>query len=270
MRKIRLVAAGALVAVTLLAAAFPGAGLARTPESPAIGGVGSHEKFTIVLERYVRDGLVNYEGLSSDRRARAALREYVRSLATADTTGQSRNDQLAFWINAYNAITLERVVEAYPVSSITKIKQTLGVLPSKGVWKEPHLVARDTTTLDAIEHQVLRGRFADPRIHFVINCASMSCPPLENRAFVGTDIDARLDVAARRFINDARYNRIPARGGRWQLSKIFEWYADDFIAAAGSVPAYVARYLPAERAHEAATEHITIESLPYDWSLNER
>ncbi len=229
----------------------------------------SHAAFDRVLARYVRGGLVLYRDLARDTVARAGLDSYVVTLASADTTGWTRDDQMAFWINAYNAITLRRVLQAYPVSSITKIRPTLGVLPGNGVWKEKHLVAGADHSLDDIEHGILRGHFADPRIHFAVNCASMSCPPLESRAMTGSDLDARLETAARRFIGDSRYNRVSPGRREWKLSRIFDWYAEDFERAAGSVPAYIARYLPAADRGRVKPEQVRVLYLDYDWSLNE-
>jgi hypothetical protein len=220
-----------------------------------------------VLARYVARGLVDYKGLKGHA---GPLTDYVHRLATVDTTGWSRTRQVAFWINAYNALTLERVVRAYPVTSITKIKPTLGVLPGKGVWKEPVRVAGGATTLDAIEHEILRARFGEPRIHFAINCASKSCPPLASRPYTAQGLDAELDAAARGFIGDPRFNEFDEPPAPLRLSKIFEWYGDDFVRAAGSVPAYLRRYLSPERAARLVPEGARVTFLPYDWSLNEQ
>ncbi|MGH7726180.1 MAG: DUF547 domain-containing protein [Candidatus Eiseniibacteriota bacterium] len=230
----------------------------------------SHAALDGVLARYVKGGLVSYGALARDTTARAGLDRYVSALATADTAGWTRDEQIAFWINAYNAITLRRVLAAYPVSSITKIRPTLGVLPGNGVWKEKHRVAGLDRSLDDIEHEILRKHFADPRTHFAINCASMSCPPLENRAWTADDLGTRLDVAARRFIRDPRYNRIEPGQPEWRLSRIFEWYAGDFTASAGSVAAYVARYLPEAERSRLPPDKVRVSYLDYDWSLNER
>jgi hypothetical protein len=258
----------ALHALPVVAALFLTAPAPR-PVHPAAASSFDHAAFDSLLRRHVVDGSVSYRKWKAALADRAALSAYVSRLATADTTGWSRAEQMAFWINAYNAITLDRVLSAYPVSSITKIKPTLGVLPGNGVWKEKHRVAGAPMSLDDIEHVVLRRHFADPRIHFAISCASKSCPPLAARAWSGGTLDADLDAATRRFVRSGRYNTIAA-GKPWALSKIFEWYADDFVAAAGSVPAWVVRYLPPETARGVDPARVRWSARDYDWSLNER
>lgn len=226
-----------------------------------------HAAFDTLLGRHVVGADVDYAAWSKRPADRARLTAYVARLAAADTTGWPRAEQLAFWINAYNAVTLERVLAAYPVSSITRIRPTLGVLPGNGVWKEKHRVAGHDVSLDDIEHGTLRRHFAEPRIHFAVNCASKSCPPLAARAYRGATLEAQLDAAARRFVRSPRYNTI-ARGRDWKLSKIFEWYADDFVAAGGSVPAYVLRWLPPAESSGIDPRRVRWTSRPYDWSLN--
>ena len=242
--------------------------LAPRPVPPVAASPFDHAAFDSLLVRHVRGADVDYRGWKARPGDRAALGAYVARLGAADTTGWSRAEQLAFWINAYNAITLDRVLSAYPVSSITKIAPTLSVLPGKGVWKEKHRVAGREISLDDIEHQALRRLFADPRIHFAINCASKSCPPLAARAYTAARIDAELDAATRRFVRSGRYNTI-APGKPWALSKIFEWYGDDFAAAAGSVPAFVLSYLPDGSARGIDPAKVRWSARAYDWSLNE-
>ncbi len=245
-------------------AAPPGAPGGRT------GGPVDHAPYDTLLRRHVRGADVAYREWKARPADLAALDGYVARLAAADTTGWPRAEQIAFWINAYNAITLRRVLDAYPVSSITKIRPTLGLpgVPGNGVWKEKHTVAGHELSLDDIEHGILRGHFREPRIHFAVNCAAKSCPPLVGRAFLAADLDAALDAAARRFIRAPRYNTIEP-GRRWRLSKIFEWYADDFVAAAGSVPAFILPYLPPAAARGVDPARTLWSSRDYDWSLNE-
>ena len=218
--------------------------------------------------RYVRGDGVDYRTWKANATDRAALSKYVKRLAVADTTGWTRAEQMVFWINAYNAITLERVLGAYPVSSITKIKPTLGVLPGDGVWKEKHKVAGHDLSLDDIEHKILRGYFKDARVHFALNCASKSCPPLLPRAWHPASLDIDLTVATQQFLLSRRYNEIEP-GKTWALSKIFEWYGDDFKADAGSVPAFVLRYLPPEKRRGVDPAKVRWKARDYDWSLNE-
>ena len=129
-------------------------------------------------------------------------------------------------------------------------------------------MARSSVSLDDIEHGTLRRHFAEPRIHFAVNCASQGCPPLAARAYAAATLDAQLDAAARRFVDDERWNSI-APGKPWRLSKIFDWYAADFVAAAGSVPAYVARYAAPARLGGVDPAQVRWSARGYDWSLNE-
>lgn len=228
----------------------------------------SHAAFDTLLRRHVRGHGVDYRGWKARPADLAALASYTGRLASADTTGWPRDAQVAFWINAYNAITLERVLGAYPVSSITKIRPTLGVLPGNGVWKEKHRVAGADLSLDDIEHGILRGRFGDARVHFALNCAARSCPPLARRAWTAAGLDTALAGATRRFLAAPRYNAIAA-GRAWKLSKLFEWYGEDFVAATGSVPAFVLRHLPPATARGVDPAKVRWTTLPYDWSLNE-
>lgn len=242
--------------------------LAPRPARPAAASPFDHAAFDSLLRRHVRGANVDYRGWHGRPADRAALDRYLARLAAADTTGWPRAEQLAFWINAYNAITLASVLDAWPVASITKVRPTLGVLPGNGVWKEKHRVAGHDVSLDDIEHSTLRRHFAEPRIHFAVNCAAKSCPPLAPAAFTGKGLEAQLDRVTERFIRSPRYN-VTGRARPWALSKIFEWYGEDFTAAAGSVPAYVLRYLPAEQARGVDPAKVRWTARTYDWSLNQ-
>jgi hypothetical protein len=161
-----------------------------------------------------------------------------------------------------------RILEAYPVPSITKVRPTFGIpgIPGNGVWKEIHRVAGADVSLDDIEHRTLRADFREPRVHFALVCAARSCPALRAEAYRATDLDRQLDDQGRTFLRDPAKNRFASATGTLHLSAIFGWFRADFEAASGSLQAFVARYLgdPA-----ATAPDVEIRFLDYDWALNE-
>lgn len=242
----------------------------RSPRQQAAVGPGRHAVFSQLLEDHVRDGVVDYAAL---KRREAELDRYLASLAATDPGRLSRDEQLALWINAYNAFTLKLILRHYPgIESIKDIPQRW----STREWD----VGGQLYSLEAIEHEILRKRFTEPRIHFAINCASRSCPDLASEAYTAERLETQLNRAATRFLSD------PDKGLRTRreagllyghnhyvyVSKIFDWFEEDFEKAAGSVSAYVAPFATAaDRAflHEHADD-LSVRYLDYDWSLNGR
>jgi hypothetical protein len=186
-------------------------------------------------------------------------RRLLRSLSRVEPGElQTRGEQLAFWINAYNILAIDMVVRHYPVDSIRDIGS-----PWRPVWDlEAGSIGGSPHTLDRIEHGILRP-MGEPRIHLAIVCASTSCPSLRREPFTAAHLDAQLDDAARSFLaSEAKGLRIEARGIR--ISRIFDWFGEDFEAG-GGVLAFVRRYAPpgAQEAVRGPVRH-----LDYDWSLN--
>ena len=235
-----------------------------TVSAPAPGGVFDHSLWDGLLGEHVHEDRVDYEGLLADRER---LDDYLESLAAADPDTLGREEQLAFWIDAYNALMVDAVLDAWPVGSVLDIGRILGVVPTGGVFREPRRVAGQDLSLDDIEHRILRERFGDARTHAALNCASRSCPALPDRAFTGADLDARLDAAMLSFLLDGKRNRLGADPP--MLSSIFRWYRADFEAEAGSVWEWVRRFLPPEIARELP-EEADPGFLSYDWALNDR
>ncbi len=210
-----------------------------------------------VLRRHVHDGRVDYGALKAD----PDLAKYVGALAAIDPDAlPDRKEQLALWINAYNAFTLHAVVQLHPT-----IKSVQDPYPDFGFFKQKvHVLGGKKYSLDEIENAVVRPRFNDPRIHAALNCASVSCPPIAPYAFTGPRLDAQLDAQMRLFARDRGRNAIGAGGAK--LSRIFEWYAKDFEAA-GGVAAFLSGYLePADG--ELVRKAPKLEFLDYDWRLN--
>lgn len=221
----------------------------------------SHERWTVLLQRHVSpSGGVSYQGFQSDREE---LDEYLQLLGdNPPSTQWSTNEQLAYWINAYNAFTIELVLDHYPVSSIKDIGSTIQLPFVNSPWDHRFIpIGDEMYTLNNIEHQILRGQFEEPRIHFAIVCASQSCPRLRNDAFRAGELQSQLEEEATSFINDPTKNRISSR--RIEVSKIFQWFRADFKRS-GSLVDYLNRY--SETPIDPDAE---INYLGYDWQLNE-
>ncbi len=210
----------------------------------------NHSVWNYLLKENVSAaGNVNYEGF---RQKRHNLREYIASLgAQMPTEDWSHEDQLAYWMNAYNAMTVDLILRNLPLESIKDIDKPW----NQRLWK----LGSKWYNLDEIEHQILR-KMNDPRIHFGINCASFSCPPLLNEAFTAQKVDAQLDFLAKQFVNDPQRNTITS--DRIQISKIFSWFAKDFKKE-GSLIDYLNKY------SETPIKSNARKSFKdYDWGLN--
>jgi len=237
---------------------------------PSVAGddePGRHRLFSQVLRTYVQDGLVDYDGIEGD----AGFSEYLDMLARIDPASLAdRNEQLAFWINAYNAYTIKLIIDEKPESSIRDI--SLGLPVVFGPWSISFAtVGGKDYTLNAIEHDIIRAEFGDPRVHFALVCASRSCPKLRPEAYEGPTLDHQLDEEARGFINDPALNRFDVKEGTIFLSKIFDWYSSDFDEKAGSLRVFLSRYVASEAARDLLwSDDVEIDFLPYDWSLNRK
>lgn len=230
----------------------------------------SHAAFTTLLGTYVQGGAVDYAGWKA--RGDAALDAYLASLSGVCREGYgswSRAQRLAFWINAYNAFTIRLILDHYPIASIRKIGLLPGAAFRRAFIPMPSLKG-GTISLDDIEHRTLRPEFREPRVHFALVCASRSCPPLRAEAYRADVLERQLDDQGRTFLGDASKNRVDVAARTLHLSSIFSWFEEDFVAAAGSVPRYVARFLAPDAAAVATAPDVTVRFLDYDWSLNGR
>jgi hypothetical protein len=228
--------------------------------TPAAGAFDSSD-WNDLLRAHVVEGHVDYEGLMGDR---ARLHDFLAEVAAADTTGWSRCEQMAFFINAYNAVMVEAVLDHWPLESVLDIGRVLGI-PTLAVFRAKHPVAGASLSLNDIEHGILRERFRDPRIHAALVCASISCPVLASRAYRADRLDAQLDFAMRGFLEDPRRNRLTDQPPR--LSRIFKWYGDDFRATSGTVWAYVLQNV-GSGVRSVLPASAEVKYLPYDWGLN--
>jgi len=209
-----------------------------------------------VLRSHVVDGRVDYESIAGD----PAFAATVVSVAAADLEGHDEDSVLAFYINAYNMLAVQGVLNGRsPESSFGKLRF---------FFRDKYTVAGEKLSLNALEHKRIRP-LGEPRIHFAIVCASASCPPLRSEAYVPSQLDDQLDDNARKFVNDSDKNRIDPASGVAEISKIFKWFAEDFEAASGDIQSYLAEFVDDDDNAEALRQQAyKLRYLPYDWSLN--
>lgn len=258
-----------MLARKLLAAATL-VGMIGAPVATHAADTDSYDR---LLARYVvasPDGInrVHYAAWSSNANDFEALNAYVASLERDRPSRMTRDEQLAHWINLYNAVTLQIVLENYPVRSIRDIRsQTLDPRGLIGPWRTPRVTVEGRRlTLDQIENAILRPEFNEPRIHYAINCASIGCPNLAARAWRAETMEADLTTAARVYINHPRGVSIDSQG-RVRASTIYRWFAADFGGNGAGVLAHLRRYASPDLQARLARE-TTISNYDYDWALN--
>jgi len=227
-----------------------------------------HGPFTRMLETHVTaDGLVDYDAFA----AAPEFADYLASLAGVDMTLLPQGERLALWVNAYNAYTIALINRHGERRSIRNINKTLGFIRGKGPWGERFAeVAGYTYTLDEIEHEVIRPRFGEPRIHFALVCAALGCPPLRREAYTGTHLDRQLQDQAETFLrHHPDKNRVDLERARVHLSPIFDWYRADFPEGREGLGRYLAQFLPLGP-ERSLLEHgdFDLRFSSYDWSLN--
>lgn len=211
---------------------------------------------------------MNYKGLKADK---AALDRLRQQMAAVDVASLSRPEQLAYWINLYNISTVNVVAENYPVESIRDI--STDPIVRLNVFKKPYVkVKGGTMSLNDVENDKIRAGFKDPRIHFAINCAAESCPPIRPEPFVGARIDQQLDDQARKFLNGPKGVRLEEDGSELVLhvTKIMDWFKDDFEQwGGGSVPFLKKHLSPDKVKRIAAAKEVELEFDDYSWELND-
>jgi hypothetical protein len=209
-----------------------------------------------ILSSHVVDGRVDYDAIGSDPGFTAT----VADIASADLEGSSPDSVLVFYINAYNVLAVDGILNGRsPRSSLGKLRF---------FYRDKYTVAGEALSLHALENQRIRT-LGEPRIHFAIICASASCPPLRSEAYVPHALDAQLDDNARRFINDPAKNSFETEHSVANVSKIFKWFSEDFEGAAGNVQRYIADYVEDDQLATSLREgRFRLRYLDYDWSLN--
>ena len=214
-----------------------------------------------LLARHTRDGLVDYASFKTEH---PQLKAYLAHLAGINPDGLNRNDAFAYYINLYNAATIDLVLDNYP--GIDSIKDIGGFFGNP--WKIEFISLKGRKVhLDHIEHEILRPTYKDPRLHFAVNCASLGCPPLHAVPFEGATLDATLNELTRQNMADPAHTRL--EGDDLYVSKVFDWFGDDWGDKSDKV-AFVRVHSPTEQANKIDTlgESLDLKYSYWDWKLN--
>ncbi len=243
--------------------------------------------YASALERFVgSSGMVDYRALKANR---GGLDSFVENLSGSDRELQknwSEQERIAFWINAYNALTLKAIIDNYPIKSgflASLIYPGNSIRQIDGVWdKLEFSVLGEPHTLNRIEHEILRVQFNESRIHMALVCAAMGCPQLRNEPYDGSRLDSQLESQTLKFLADPDKFRIDRDKGKVYLSSIFDWFGKDFVAAfaeigpvndfdppRNAVLNFIAGHLDTDRRDYLAQSNYKLEFVKYDWSLNE-
>ncbi|MEP6656177.1 MAG: DUF547 domain-containing protein [Betaproteobacteria bacterium] len=229
----------------------------------------SHERWNAFLSAYVTSGAdgvnrVRYAAVAE--RDRAALSTYLADCGGLAISTYARDEQYAYWLNVYNAITVRTVLEHYPIRSM----RNAGLVPSwlgGGPWDHPRVRVEDELlSLNDIEHRILRRNWRDPRIHYAINCGAMGCPNLPRQAFGAEGLDRTLDTLATAFINSPR--GVHFDGNRLSACRIFSWFREDFGGSDAALLEHLQRYAAPEL-RDRLKRRTRIDGYHYDWSLND-
>lgn len=229
-----------------------------------------HSAWEQLLKRHIvgKQGINLFAYSSVTVADKNALKNYVEYLQTITVTGLERAEQFAFWVNLYNALVVQVVVENYPLESIQEIS---GGLFSRGPWRQKLVYVEGINlSLDNIEHQILRPIFKDNRVHYAVNCASLGCPNLQTQAYTRANLEKLLDLAAGQYINHPR--GVSFNNGKLVVSSIFDWYAEDFGDNDEQIIMYLIGFVEgAMKAHlqDYLNGKKSIDKFQYDWSLNE-
>lgn len=215
-----------------------------------------------LLDKHVRNGLVDYAGFKTEH---PKLKAYLAYLAEINPDDLSRDDAFAYYINLYNAATIDLVLENYP--GIDSIKDIGGLFGNP--WKIEFISLKGKKVhLDHVEHDILRPRYKDPRLHFAVNCASLGCPPLHPQPFEGQTLDAILDKLTRQNMADPAHTRL--EGDDLYVNKVFDWFGEDWGDTEDKI-AFVRKYSSREQAAEIETlgGRLDLKYSRWDWTLND-
>ncbi len=225
-----------------------------------------HGSWDALLQKYVDDrGMVSYRKWKASASSVRELDDYIAHLSAAKLTKASKSEHLAFWINAYNSVTIKGILREYPTTSI---RNHTAKLWGYNIWKNLKLqVDGKQLSLDDIEHKILRT-LDEPRIHFAIVCASIGCPKLLNRAYQPDRIEEQLIQNARDFFADP--TKFKRTGNKLQVSPILKWFGEDFGSTTAEQLEAIAPYLPKATQAVAKSGDVSVSYLEYDWGLNDK
>ena len=211
-----------------------------------------------LLKKYVADGGVRYAPWKANAKDMAAINNVVTAIGNSNPRELDQKEQLAFYINAYNAWTIKLVLDKYPIDSIREHSPLFGVFTGKHIR-----VAGERMSLRHLENEIIRKKFKDPRIHFAINCGSKSCPPLSAKSFDGEKLNQQLNAQTKAFTLSSLGVQTSPDGKKAKVSSIYKWYDDDFKQAGGTRE-FINKVRPDDLPADAKVEY-----QKYDWSLNE-
>ncbi len=257
------------------------------PEKKTEPAAYSDAAFAKALERVDEEGLVDYAAFVEEDSDLTSYYATLANLAPDEYERWDDNEQIAFWSNAYNALTLLAITRNYPIersASVGAMMHPKGIRWIPGVWdKLTFTIMGREMTLNDIEHQVLRVEYDEPRIHAALVCAAISCPPLRNEPFTGERLDEQFDDQTRRFIGRADNFKIDRKAGKVYLSKILDWYGGDFEKSfepedgfdgqsdtVRAVLNFIAGYLSGDDREYLKTGTYAVDYLGYDWALNDQ
>lgn len=237
---------------------------------PALAFDQSHVKWTALLKKHVimkgPTSKVDYDGFKRDMPALESYLKDVSSVTKVEYDQFTREQKMAFLINAYNALTVQIVTQHYPVKSIKDIGSLF-----RSTWKIKFFkLLGDDMNLDEVEHGYLRRNFQEPRVHFAVNCASIGCPALRPEAYTAAKLNTQLDEQAKLFLRDTSRNRLDPANKKLILSMIFKWFHEDFERNGNTVQKFVSSYITDDPAVRSALNAggYDVDYLTYDWNLN--
>ncbi|WP_210518601.1 DUF547 domain-containing protein [Hymenobacter terricola] len=257
------VALSACTIATLLAFTTPATAPAARPAHVVTTAAVDHSAYDKLLKKHVNDkGLVNYKGFKADEKA---FNQYLDMLSkNPPAASWTRPEQMAYWINAYNAFTIRLILDHYPVSSIKDIGSKIKIPFVTTPWAAKFFsIGGNKMSLDEIEHGTLRKKYNDPRIHFALVCASVSCPRLRAEAYTAAKLENQLDDQGHDFLNNPAKNNVHKDAA--QLSKYFDWYKGDWNDNGQSVVKWVNKYSTTK-----IDNSTNISFQTYNWNLNEQ